>query len=231
MDLTDNTMKWITLKWIAPFVCGLCAAGCVAAQVVAVPPGSAVILDGVLEDAEWRTAREEPLTGGGSVFLMHDDAHLYIGLRGLAEGWSHVYLPEGDDVRVLHASAALGSVRYEPDAAGAAQPDHPFSWALRDTSLGEAAAERAAFLDEHGWVASTGRMGRPNEIEFKVAKSALQEGRLAVVFASDAKAPQYWPSTLSDDTLEADLLFGNTPEDLGFQPATWARLSWQAAAR
>lgn len=220
------------MKQILVCALGLFMAGLAQAQPVTVPPGGPIALDGVLGEAEWRAARAEPLTGGGTLFLMHDEAHLYVGLRGLAQGWSHVYLPDGGAVRVLHASAALGAARYGADGTERWQPEHPFSWSLRDTSLSAAAvAERAAFLDANGWVATTAYMGRPNEIEFKVSRSALEAGRLAVVFASDAASPQFWPSTLGDDTLKEELIFGKTPEGLAFRVAEWAPFEWGEASR
>ena len=74
-------------------------------------------------------------------------------------------------VRILHASAALGAVTYTPSGAEWTTPETAFVYAMRNTALTAAArAERAAYLKEHGWVASTVPMtqGRTQELQITV---------------------------------------------------------------
>lgn len=209
----------------------LLAAHVATAQPTDIPTGGAITLDGTLDETEWWGAVRQPLEGGGEVWLRHDGAFLYVGVRGTAEGWSHVYVPHPDTVRVLHASAALGTAIYRPQGA-AWEPVQAFDWAVRAPDLGpEAQAARAAFLGAHGWVASTNRMGTPTDIEFQIDRRlfAADDPRLAVVYASDAEHPHFWPASLADDTRRAELIFGTTPAGLRFEPAQWTTLAFQVA--
>ena len=193
-------------------------------QPVQVPKGSPPAVDGKISADEWRDAARQELIGGGELRLKHDGAHLYVGIRGLKPGWSHVYVTDGDAVHVLHASAALGTAIYRQGASGAWQPIQSFTWAMRGTSHTEEAI--AAFLEANGWYANNNRMGNPTEFEFKITRRFLKGDtpRLTVAFAADAKSPQYWPATISDDCLKQELLFGKTPPDLKFNMASWAKL-------
>src|SRR5215203_2573652 len=78
------------------------------------PTGGAVTIDGKIEDAEWQGAPVFELAGGGRVFFKTDGEYLYVGVRGTAKGWSHLYLNQGENtsVSVMHASAALGMTLY-----------------------------------------------------------------------------------------------------------------------
>jgi len=198
-------------------------------QVVRVPKGNSITLDGKLSAEEWKGALKQELKGGGEVWLMHDGNQLLVGLRAPAEGWGHLYLTLGKQVHVLHASAALGKAVYQPDEAGLWQPVQSFKWELRDqTQSNDALVTRAAYLEANGWIASTNRMGTPCELEFKVSARYRQgrEMKLAVMCASDAKQPRFWPRTLSDDSLKETLVYGDTPAGLNFVPAQWAVLEW-----
>src|SRR5688572_5660318 len=97
-------------------------------------------------------------------------------------------------VRVLHASAALGSVRYVRAADGTWHTADAFVYELRDTSLSPAAEEgRARYLDEHGWVATLFGMGGPGAYEYAIDLARLgPEVRIAVLQAGDAATATTW---------------------------------------
>ncbi len=196
---------------------------------LAVPVGPAIDLDGRIGAEEWQGALRQPLGVGGELFLRSDEHHLYLGLRGTEDGWSHVYLEDGEELVVRHASAALGSARYARDDLGLWQPLQAFpergEWALRDPGLTpERRAERQAFLAREGWVASNNTMGK-RECELVLARKGLgRRPRLAVVFVSDPAKPLAWPATLADACVQPALLAGTTPADLVFRPESWRRL-------
>jgi hypothetical protein len=195
-----------------------------------IPKGAAITLDGKLEDEEWKNAVTHELVGGGQVLLQHDGRHLFVGIKGVKEGWSHLYLTNGQDVFVLHASAALGATTYSRQSDGTWQPTQPFKWELRDRSLSQQAnAAREDYLQKHGWVATVARMRQATDPEFKVAARLWGGGkfRLAVIFISAPEAPQYWPKTLADDSLKRELLAGNTPAGLKFNSEVWASAELQ----
>jgi hypothetical protein len=199
----------------------------VIAKTVDVPSGSAAVIDGTMETAEWADGVTFDLTGGGKLLLKHDRSFLYAGLRGSRKGWCHFYLSRGNDrtVEVLHASAALGRTVYTRDDRAKWQPSNPFSWELRERVLNEDAKKKFdAYLSRNGWVASNSNMGNPEEIEFKIK---LDRGtlRIAAVYAFEAKGFQYFPASLADDSLKSELVVGNTPVDLSFDPKQWVEIN------
>jgi hypothetical protein len=193
---------------------------------ITVPRGSDITIDGKLSAGEWDDALKQELKGGGELRIKHDGTYLYLGLRGLKDGWSHVYLTDGQTIYVLHASAALGSVAYR-QSGDAWQTEQKFNWELRDRTMSEqAVAARAAYLEKNGWVASIHKMGAPAEIEFKIARRMFggKEPMIAALYADTPTAPLYWPATLKDDCLKDKLIMGNPSGEMKFDRATWARL-------
>jgi pimeloyl-ACP methyl ester carboxylesterase len=198
-----------------------------ARDLMAVPAGQPIHIDGVLEDKEWSDAGVWKLAGTGQLLMKHDSDFLYLGLRGPGSGWAHVYLAGGDRVVALHASAALGTAEYVLSGNEVYQPVREFAWTVRDTSQSVAARlARTEFLEANGWVASTVWMGAPAELEFILARDYFEGGTptVAVVFATGQGAYHYWPETLAGDALAEDLIEGNTPADLWFRTEGWATL-------
>jgi len=194
---------------------------------IQIPRGSPITLDGRVGDDEWNGALRQELSGGGEVRLMHDGAHLLVGVKGMKDGLVHICITDGKDIYVLHASAALGTAIYRRDESDVWQPVQPFTFGMRDKSQSqEAIAARASYQASHGWVATTFQMGNPGEVEFKLSAKFKQGQvmKLAVVFASPPSAGQCWPKAVSDDCLKQTLIFGQTPSNLRFTPETWARV-------
>ena len=188
---------------------------------------SGVTLDGRISAGEWAEATDYALADGGRVLLQPNGDDLYVAVEGPAFGWSHIYIASSDTVHVLHASAALGTARYVPDGSSW-RLTSAFEWAVRDTSFSSAAAaERAAFFKRDGWVANTNGMGSGRVFEFRIARTLLgpEAPRIAALFAEDPAAPTFWPASLADATLDADLIRGEPPAQLVFDPHTWTRLS------
>jgi len=196
-------------------------------QNVQIPKGIAVSIDGRFSVEEWKDALRQELIGGGEAHLKQDGAYLYVCLRGSKQGWAHVYVTRGDTIFVLHASAALGTAIYRRSKGDVWQSVQEFSWTMRDTSLArEAMNAREKFLESHGWVANTVRMGTPGTLEFKIVRKLFNgdTSLLATLFASDPKSPQFWPPTLKDDCLAEKLIYGTTPADLKFNREGWAKI-------
>jgi hypothetical protein len=190
-------------------------------QVPAVAPPS---LDGVLGLDEWAGAYQDELSDGGELYLMHDGDYLYLGLRasGAGSGVGSVCVVRGDEVMILHSSAALGTAVYEKGETGW-QQTQGFSWRCRSTSDAPSAQEeRDRFLQEEGWLANNGRMGAPGEVEYRIA---MPEGslRLAVTHIGppDFQAVARWPPDLDDDCGNVQMLQGPIPEQAQFTPETW----------
>jgi hypothetical protein len=188
-------------------------------------PGATITIDGKIEDAEWKGAGSFPARNGGTVFFAYDGNYLFIGVRGPAQGWSHLYLNDGEDTGVLvyHASAALGSTVYWPGKDGKWQSSNPFSWELRERVINpEFQKKMDDYLAKNFWVANNNNTGNRNEIEFKIKPRGDKPVRVGLVFAVGETGRYFFPETLSDDTLKDELVRGNTPSDLKFEPAQWA---------
>ncbi|HSR33740.1 MAG TPA: hypothetical protein VLY63_24500, partial [Anaerolineae bacterium] len=197
-------------------------------QVVDVPLGLPPILDGVLEPGEWAGAYQGKLSDGGELFLMQDGEYLYVGIRasGKGSGVGSICIDRGEQVAILHSSAALGTAIYERQDTEW-QQIQDFSWRCRDTGSSAAAQrERSAFLQAEGWLANNGNMGVPEEVEYQIAMPGGSL-RLAVTFLGppgfDSVAA--WPQDLDDDCRNIKLITGPIPEGLQFSPQTWMVVS------
>lgn len=191
---------------------------------IEVPAGSPPVLDGVLSPGEWDGAYEDRLSDGGRLFLMQDGDYMYVAIRanGTGSGVGSLCVERGDQVSILHSSAALGTAVYTRNG-GAWQKARDFQWRCRSTGDSPAAqAERAAFLEEEGWLANNGRMGVPQEVEYQIAVPGGSL-RLAVAYLGppDFDAVAWWPPGLEDDCRKPVMLQGPIPEDAHFSPETW----------
>lgn len=211
---------------IAFAVFTLSASAVTAQTKIKVPLGKTVSIDGKIEAAEWADVLPLDLTNGGKLFIKSDGKNLFIAMRGTKAGWSHLYVNDGTDaVSVIHASAALGRVIYAPDDKKLWQPKNEFAWEIRDRTItAETRNAMDAYLKKNGWVASNNNMGNASEVEYKLAAPNDRNLRIAAVFMSDGASPQYFPASLSDDTLMQRLLAGNSPADLKFSTEQWASL-------
>ncbi len=200
-----------------------------AESTVEVPFGSGITVDGGLDQNEWHGAVVLPVEGGpGRVLLKHDGKDLLVGISGSGRGWSHLAVTRGDEVVILHASAALGQAVFRRGEDGKWNPSNEFDWALRNIGLDEdAEAQRTAYHKAHGWVASTVELRTPNHYEYRVSREVFADGTLSLIYATDADSPIYWPAGLDDDVRSRELVFGNLPPGVSFDPATWSRLTFQ----
>jgi len=193
---------------------------------VDVPLGSPPLLDGVLSPGEWTNAYEGRLSDGSGLFLMQDGDYLYVAIRpgSTGNGVGSLCVDRSDQVSVLHSSAALGTAVYERNG-GSWQRTRDFQWSCRDTgSSPPAQAERAAFLEEEGWLANNGRMGVPQEVEYQISMPG-EPLRLAVAYLGppDFDTVAWWPPGLQDDCRDPRMLQGPIAEEAHFSPETWAR--------
>jgi len=201
--------------------------------VVSVPRSRAVVIDGTLEEAEWRGSavikRPE-----GEVLLRHDGKYLYIGVRTARRGFPSVCVMRGNTVRVMHASFALGDVVYaKKDASW--KLGAPFDWEPPTRALrGDRDPQGARFLAERGWLGSTVPMGNPRHTEMQIALDQLdpRDLRLSVaVFMEDegrgeqiASWSRAGPRAVRDGCANDRLVRGYAPERLSFRKNAWTRV-------
>ena len=186
------------------------------------PLGRPATLDGRLSPEEWDGAHVEELTGGGELLFMVSEGYLYLGIRARAMGYGSICLSQGDQVSILHSSAALGSSAYERDAEGWHRT-RQFSWCCR---LSDEGKERDSLLQQEGWAASIAYLGVENEMEYQIA---MEEGSLtlAVVYQEghNQASALWWPGSLEDDCLGIVSLPGDPLERHEFLPEEWITIT------
>lgn len=190
-----------------------------AAALATTPPAPPVVVDGTIGKTEWAGAKRERLTGGGEVLLLRSGTTLYVAVQGAATGFPTLCVGNGDRIKILHASAALGEVVYTRKD-GTWQRGKPFEWLLRDGRAPKPEAEKQKFLADFGWLATASNTGAPAR-EFRID---LGPGKstLGVAFLStDTMAAAYWPSTMADGCRATELLRGDPPDTMAFEPTQW----------
>jgi hypothetical protein len=224
---TDTENKMMLTRTTLALTTLLVLAGTGSAEVSAakIPVGKPPTLDGSLAPEEWKDALRVGLTPEGEALLLQDEEALYVGLRVEPNCLPSLALSRGGKILVLHASASLGTAVYERSGEGW-KATRTFAWRCRDGQT--SGAEKARFLADEGWFATTIGVGRKGEAEFRIERRLLtgKSPALALVacrLRRGAPTACVWPQTLSDGTADQALLFGRTP-DLDFDPETWGRL-------
>ncbi len=192
-------------------------------ETLSVPAGTSPVVDGTIRAEEWQGARRELFKDGSELRLLRHGEDFYLGIRAGGGGMiaANLFVESGEGISIYHASAALGTAVYKKDGE-AWRLVRNFSWRCRRTDGGqEATAERDAFLREEGWIASTSRMGTPNELEFRI-RTKPEPFRLAAVFlrAADPTVKIPWPADLDDDAIKPTP--GGLPPTLRFSLEKWA---------
>jgi len=200
-------------------------------RLVHVPRGAPAVVDGRVDEAEWKGSAVQPLPDGAVLRLRHDGQHVFLGITSPRPGFASVCIASGDTVRVYHASAALGSVAYTRGSTEWTTSETEFSYGMRTRTLDDKArAERSAFLAQHGWLASTFHMGggRAQEIQFPLAAipPASSVALAFFVLADDAGSVLRWPAgaAAADGCWNEKLVQGEVPPRLHFMPQGWSRL-------
>jgi hypothetical protein len=132
-------------------------------------------------------------------------------------GAVNLLVAEGDRVRVLHSSAALGSALYLRAEGTDWTLRSGFTWCCR--TPGDTAA-REALLEREGWAASIGPAGSPGDVEFLVVTGG-EEVRIAVSWVGPDGDAILWPAGLSGP--EAEALYGPRLDEEQFDPPGWER--------
>lgn len=185
-------------------------------------PTNPPIIDGILSPDEWKAAETATLSDGSELFMMQDDEHLYLGVRSVTDDLigANVFVADGEKVRILHTSAALGTAVYQQNVS-IWQQTQDFDWQCRDTgSSAVAQAERVAYLQENGWLAANSRMGTPNELEYQIRLAGIAPRIAVSIFRSSAPNERViWPLGLTDATTQPHP--GGLPDEMNLTPEQW----------
>lgn len=186
------------------------------------------MIDGILSPNEWDTAVTETLSDGSELLLMQDDDYLYLAVHSVTEEMigANIFVSAGEQVRILHTSAALGTAVYQQNDS-IWQQTQDFNWQCRDTGDSAAAqAKRGAYLQENGWLAANSRMGVPNELEYQIELTGDSERIAVSVFRSSTPNERaFWPPTLNDATIRPNP--GGLQKEMNFSPEQWATEAMQ----
>lgn len=192
---------------------------------VSVPRAAAPVIDGKISNNEWKAATRVVLGNNqGHALLMHDGNYLYIGLVGAKAGIGSVCVKGKSGVRVLHASAALGTAAFEQGENKKWTLTRGFTFTNRDTGDSPAAMEeRKKMLATDGWFASTSHAASP-EREYQIPIRGHKEVPIVIGFMSFTRQQEklfYWPGSVEDDCAEAQLARGFTDREYTFDPDNW----------
>jgi len=191
-----------------------------------IPQGSAPVIDGTLTEGEWNDALSVPLSDAASLFLKHAGGYLYLGIQATSMGVGSPLVVRGDEVLVLHASAALATAFYVRDGdAWTLRQD--FVWQCRSTGFAAAAQnERARFLQQNGWLGTIGYLGDPNQFEYEIAWGD-EPLTFLFLFAdfTDTIHLLSWPIPPADAArYETIITASPTPPRMQFDTGSWATL-------
>src|SRR5262245_9429251 len=85
-------------------------ASSVPGPIIDVPRGAPAIIDGKIDKAEWARAEPDRLSDGSVIRMQHDGRDLFLAVEPVGSGFSSLCVAGEKNVRILHASAALGSL-------------------------------------------------------------------------------------------------------------------------
>lgn len=200
---------------------------------ISVPRSRGVVVDGTIEEAEWRGSKVVKRRGG-EMLLRHDGKYLYIGVRSTGRGFLSVCLMRGNTVRVMHSSFALGEVTYAKKNA-TWRLDAPFEWEPPARAVGsDRDSQGARFLADRGWLGSTVPMGNPRHAEMQIALDQLDPRalRVAVAYVLEdaggggeiAQWSRAGARAARDGCANERLVRGDAPDRLTFRKNTWTRV-------
>jgi hypothetical protein len=181
--------------------------------------------DGILSDGEWTGAEQHDIGNGNKVFLKRDNDVLHVALSSAnSPFWSHLYLSDGKRIKVMHASAALGSINYEADGSLWRTSDKSFVYELRDREFTpETATKMDSYFSKNGWVSNNVNLGDKKTVEAKINLEGFTPKYFACVVATPEEYYSF-PVGLKDHTVLTRLVQGYAVDSLTFEPDLWKKL-------
>lgn len=216
---------FVWFVWLILLVGGVVSATDESINVLTVPGGIAPTLDGVLSEGEWDDALMLSLAADTSLYVKHVEGFLYVGVKTDpdAQVVGNVYIASEDTVEILHASHALGSATYRL-VEGVWGLERPFAWSCRTLGFSAAAsAERGAFLDANGWLATVVNLGATEQMEYRIA---IRDEPMRVLVRFDIHREVQQVLTWPVDTA-IGLNPGPLPQNAMFRPEEWCEVSFE----
>ncbi len=193
-----------------------------ATEIIHVPRGTDVTIDGRVLDHEWADARRLS-QGGTSLYLKHSGPDLLLAMQSDGLAISNVCLGLARTVNVFHSSASLGMAAYRRSGDDTWQRNSDFAWQRpMDSAQGD------NYYRSNLWVASTAADGDRTR-EFRIARRMFGDSiRITISVSPMLSAPTLWPATGSaSDTCRGNgIAFGTAPEVARFEPSQWDVLAF-----
>jgi hypothetical protein len=179
-------------------------------------------------------AQPATLINGGDMTVRRDGSILHVSIVGPRAGLASLCVGDATQVRILHASAAVGDALFEKVNDGW-KLKHGFEWRLRDASQGltadaasppvpASANDPEAYFAEKGWVANANRRGSgPRNFRIRLTDRTQYLG-VTFLAMGEPMTVSYWPATMNDDCKQMKIGQGHLPEVAQFKPETWTRL-------
>lgn len=184
---------------------------------------SSIQTDGVISDGEWSGSEQYNLGDGNLLMLKQDGDALYAALISTTTPtWAHFYLSDGNRVRVMHASAALGAIEYKSQQSLWRTADKGFVYELRDREY--SAEKMDAYYSKNGWTANNNNLGDHKTIEARINLNGFKPAYFSCVMAKPDKFFSF-PAGLKDDVVLRRLVEGYAVDSLKFSPTTWQKIS------
>ncbi len=187
---------------------------------IAVPQGPAPKIDGRFSTGEWDGAFISRFSDGTELMMLQDGGYLFIGIQSRAMGVGSVCVKRGDQIWILHSSAALGNAIYKKTDDGWRMIEG-FEWCCRGRGPN---AEQQGLLDEKNWTASIGSMGKYDEMEFQIAMEE-EPMSLAVAYYFSRNDIPIWPPSLEDGCNSFEVVDGTPSGSVQFDLDAWSSLT------
>ena len=181
---------------------------------MSVPATDPPTIDGVISGGEWEEAATVALSNDDTAYWMHDDDTLYVALDGTELGAVNLVLATGDELWILHSSAALGSSLYVAGES-AWEQSHGYTWCCRSATNDSA---RLGLLEDEGWQANIGFTGDVGVVEYEVT-IPWGYATAAVVYHTEDRDSAYWPTDIPPDAVSH--ITNNQWTDPEFDPDLW----------
>lgn len=208
--------------WFLLLVGGVVVAMDEGGNVLTIPAGISPTLDGVLSEGEWDDALILSLAEDTLLYEKYAEGYLFVGVKTEpgAQVVGNVYIAREDRVEILHASHALGPATYHLEE-GVWVLEKPFAWSCRTLGFSSSAiAERQAFLETNGWLATVVNLGATEHMEYRIA---IEDEPMRMLFRFDVHREAQEMLTWPVDTA-IGLAPGPLPQEAAFCPEEWCEL-------
>jgi hypothetical protein len=185
------------------------------------PTPSPLVIDGSIQPGEWDEAEHFTTSDGSDLYLLREGDLLYLAVDGSTTRTlgGNIFLAQGERVRIMHISAALGTAEYHQDGENWSIVRN-FEWKHRLSNNSEAAlAERQVYQDQEGWSAPNANTGTPDHLEMQIELGTKPNQMAISLFRSYSNTRLLWPDGISDDAGET--FSDGLPASLDLDPNTW----------